>query len=127
MSRAVMLTLALAGCAAAGPIASSDENRLQRWLDRRTAGAPANCVPVMSGRSLTIVDSSTLVYDAGTTIWVNRLDSPCPGLDDRDTLVVDLHGSQYCRGDLVRGVTPGMSIAGPKCPLGDFVPYRRLP
>jgi hypothetical protein len=40
-------------------------------------------------------------------------------------LVVELHGSQYCRNDRFRTVSAGSTIPGPSCFLGTFTPYRR--
>jgi hypothetical protein len=41
------------------------------------------------------------------------------------TLIVESHGSQYCRGDRIRAVEPPSAVPGPACVLRDFVPYRR--
>jgi hypothetical protein len=72
-----------------------------------------------------IVDRQTLVYrDRGRT-WVNRLGADCPGLRPFSTLIVEAHGSQYCRGDRIRAVETQSAIPGPTCVLRDFVPYRR--
>jgi hypothetical protein len=45
-------------------------------------------------------------------------------MEPLDTLAVERHGSQYCRGDQVRGLESGRSILGPICILGPFTPYR---
>jgi hypothetical protein len=94
-------------------------------LAGRTAGAPQRCVPTRPSDSLRIVDAQTVIYGSGQTVWVNRPASTCPGMDQMDVLVVDLIGSQYCRGDRVRTIDPVTKIPGPSCILGDFVPYRR--
>lgn len=123
--RALLLPLLIIGCAAPGPQSASREQLdFARDLTGRVAGRPQSCISSFSSQSLRIVDSATLAYDSGRTIWVNRLGAPCPGLRPLDTLIVEVHGGQYCRGDLVRGMTPGTSIPGAMCPLGDFVPYR---
>lgn len=113
--------LLLAACATG----SAREADLSRELAGRSAGAPQNCVPASAGDSLVARDSRTLVYRRGDTLWVNRLAAACPGLNPMSTLIVDLHGSQYCRGDPVRAVEPGQSIPGPICVLGGFTPWRR--
>lgn len=117
---------ALSACAAPaaeGP--TRDSEALARELAGRTAGAEENCISADQQTSLRIVDARTLVYDAGRTIWVNRLEASCPGMRPMDTLVVELHGSQYCRSDRFRAVSTGSSIPGPTCLLGRFTPYRR--
>ncbi|HEY0414238.1 MAG TPA: hypothetical protein VGD66_13975 [Allosphingosinicella sp.] len=123
--RALLLLLLVTACAA--PDARSREGEdFARELAGRTAGPPQSCIPTDQGRSLRIVDDRTLAYDSGRTLWVNRLTAPCPGLRPMDTLIVEVNGSQYCRGDHVRSRPfPGNGIAGPICILGDFTPYRR--
>ena len=117
----LLLTLLLAACASG----SAGEADLSGELAGRSAGPPKDCVPASAGASLVARDPRTLVYRRGDTIWVNRLAADCPGLNAMSTLVVELHGSQYCRGDPVRAVEPGQSIPGPICVLGPFTPYRR--
>ena len=123
--RALVLMLLLFGCAAPEPYAASREQvDLARDLAGRVAGRAETCVGAAPSQSLQIVDPATLVYRTGSTIWVNRLRSPCPGLRPFDTLIVEVRSARYCSGDQVRGLTPGMTIPGPICPLGDFIPYR---
>lgn len=123
--RALLLLIALSGCAATAADSASSQDALGRELAGLTAGDPANCVSSSgTGGSLQVVDSQTLVYRSGRTIWVNRLASGCPGMRPLDTLIVEANGSQYCRGDRLRSVAPGRSIPGPVCVLGEFTPYR---
>ena len=124
--RHLLLLLALAGCAANG--VSPDEREraaLAEDLAGRAAGAPENCVSALPAQNLTVVDSRTLVLRSGSTLWVNRLEAECPGLRPLDILIVEMRGSQYCRGDHVRPLPRGSTIPGPICPLGSFTPYRR--
>jgi hypothetical protein len=123
----LLVPLLLAGCAAPraeGP--TRDQQWLSRELAGRVAGPPQTCVPAESNSAaLTIVDDRTLAYQRGRTLWVNNLEAPCPGLRPFETLIVEVHGSQYCRNDRFRSVEPGLTIPGPYCLLGDFTPYRR--
>ena len=124
--RAFLPFLFLIGCATPGlDPAEQERSALAAELSGRVAGRAQSCVSTYPAESLRIVDSATLVYGAGGTVWVNRLAGSCPGLRPNDTIIVEVHGSQYCKGDLFRTVTPGSSIPGPMCPLGDFVPYRK--
>lgn len=125
--RILPMFLALAGCVAPGPQGPSrDQQALGRELAGREAGATETCIPADSGASgLTVVDSRTLTYERGRTLWVNRLGAECPGLRPLDTLIVEVHGSQYCRNDRFRTLAAGAAIPGPTCFLGDFTPYRR--
>lgn len=89
------------------------------------AGAPKTCVSSFPDQNLHAVDSQTIAYGYGRTISVNRLGGACPGLSPYNTIIVDAHGGEYCRGDRVRGLEPGAGIPGPWCNLGDWVPYRK--
>jgi len=124
--RVLPLLILVAGCATAAADGDTREQReLTAELAGRTAGKAQACVPIRQGRSLQIVDRRTLAYRDFDTVYVNRLGADCPGLRPLNTLVIEAHGSEYCRGDRVRGLEPGSTIAGPLCVLRDFVPYRR--
>ena len=125
MRKAILVaTLALFGCAA-GPRSPDDSAALARELATRVAGEPRTCISRFSTQVLTIVDSRTLIQRSGDAIWVNRLNAECPGLRPDVTLIVESLGDRYCRGDRVRGLERGTSIAGPICVLNAFTPYRR--
>jgi endonuclease YncB( thermonuclease family) len=114
------LVVLLTGCTVAQP----GRDEFAAATAGRTAGPPENCVPIESQQALHVVDRQTLAVEVGRTTWINRLEAPCPGLDPSSTLVTETWGGRYCRGDHVRSVTPGMSIPGPVCVLGNFTPYR---
>ncbi len=114
----------LASCAAgASPDAGS------AGLERELAAIRPGKAAPHPGRSRRSFSSSqiedTIVGRRGATTWVNRLGHDCPGFEPLATLIVDVHGSQYCRGDRVRATSSGSTIPGPFCVLGDFTPYRR--
>lgn len=98
---------------------------LAQQIAGRVAGPEQACVTQLLGENLRVIDSRTLAYGNGATIYVNRFPGPCPGLGTLSTVFVDAHGSQYCRGDRIRAREPGTVIAGPTCNLGNWVPYRR--
>ena len=124
--RVLLLAFLTVGCTAPGPLSrASSQADLAHELEGRVAGTPESCVATSASQGLRVVDSRTLVHRSGDTIWVNRLAEDCPGLRPLDTIIVEVRGAQYCRGDRVRGLSPGTTIPGPICPLGDFVPYRR--
>ncbi|MBV8686567.1 MAG: hypothetical protein JOZ90_11660 [Alphaproteobacteria bacterium] len=124
---AFTLLLAAAGCAAPQPRGGGEAADLQAELAGRIEGRAESCVPSEPQTSLHIVDARTLTYRRGRTLWVNRLESDCPGLRPMDTLIVETHGGQHCRGDHVRSTPYGGGIPGPVCILGDFTPYRLPP
>lgn len=118
-----IMPVALAGCATG--IEGPQQDPLVAELAGRVAGAPESCIPAATGQGLTIVDQRTLTYRSGGTIWVNRLKDDCPGMRPLNTLIVEVHGSRFCRGDHVQALQPGLRIPGPVCILQDFTPYRR--
>jgi hypothetical protein len=97
---------------------------LSRQLADRVPGAAQTCISTVSNGNLTAIDTSTLVYQSGTTLFVNHPSAPCSAIAPLSTLIVDAQGGHYCRGDRVRGVEYGSGIPGPVCLLGDWVPYR---
>jgi hypothetical protein len=123
--RLLPLLLLASACAAADAGPSSGETDLARTLAARSAGAPSDCVPTSLSSGLAVRGPQTLIVERGDTIWVNRLASACPGLRETSQIVIELHGSQYCRGDTFQARDAGSSIGGPICVLGRFTPYRR--
>ncbi len=121
---AFVLALALAGCAGRGSIEERERSGLERALAGRTAGAPQACVPRVQATNLNAVDSRTVTYDTGGTLYVSRLAAECPGLRPDSTLVVETFGDRYCANDRLRALEPGTTIPGPICRLGEFTPYR---
>ncbi|MEA3063558.1 MAG: hypothetical protein QOJ94_3339 [Sphingomonadales bacterium] len=118
-----VLLAALAACAAPQP--AGGDRAFERELATRAAGPPEDCVPASpGGAGLTIVARGTVGYQDGRTWWVNRLAGACVNMEPSDSLAVEAHVGQYCRGDHVRALEPGRSIAGPVCILGPFIPYR---
>jgi hypothetical protein len=122
--RRVIVLLALAGCSPTGPSAGS-QDAFARELAGRVVGPVRSCVSTQQNTNLRVIDSRTIAYDLGTTLWVNRLDASCPGLSPYNTVIVDVSSGAYCRGDRIRGLEPGGIIPGPTCILRDWTPYRR--
>ena len=120
----IIPALLLGGCAPVQP-RNEPGAELARVLQGRISGETRTCVPIGEGRSLSVFDSRTLIYDAGDTLWVNRLRPDCPGLSTSGTLIVEPSTGQYCRGDRFREVEWSAAIPGPYCFLGDFTAYRR--
>jgi hypothetical protein len=126
--RTLLLSLILAGCAS-GATTSRErqgEAALDRELAGRVAGSPQSCIAWRSTRFLQATGDGRLLYRDGETIWVNQPVVECRGLEPTDALVVEMRGgSRYCRGDQVRAIESGAAVAGPRCVLGEFTPYRR--
>jgi len=99
--------------------------RLANELAGHVAGAAQSCVTTFQTENLRIIDPSTIAYGSGRTIYVNHLAAGCPALSQQNTIIVNAHtGGQYCSGDQVQGLETGGIIAGPRCNLGEWIPYR---
>ena len=121
--------LALGGCTGDTQLGATREARAQRdladALKDRVAGAPTDCISATHVDGPQIIDGRTLLYRDAGRVWKADLVDACPGLDPYDTIVVELHGSQLCRNDPFRTVTPGLSIPSGICRFRRFVPYDR--
>ena len=117
----LLLALVVAGCGervATTSAAPPDE------LAGRVPGPPQSCAPSLRNESLRVLNTSTVAFGSGATIYLNHFAGPCPGVAPLNTMIVDVQTDRYCRGDRVRGLEPGAIIAGPTCILGDWIPYR---
>lgn len=121
----VVAALALGSCAIQPPPPSRPDASFAQELAGRVAGPPLKCVTTITGESLRPIDSRTIAYGFGRTIYVNHLPDECPGLQPLNTLIVEMHGGQYCRLDRVRAVESNSIIPGASCTLGDWMAYRR--
>jgi hypothetical protein len=77
------------------------EQQLARVLEGRVAANPVNCVNLQNIRSTQIIDRTAIIYDAGSTVYVNR-PRDAHSLDQWDTLVTNLHSSRLCSIDVVQ-------------------------
>lgn len=123
--RALMLIAATALVGSCAQPAMLPGVALARETGGRIAGAPQTCVASEQNQNLRVIDKQTLAYGWGSTVFVNHLPGPCPGLDQTSTLIISAQPGQYCRGDHVQARELGAIIAGPACNLGDWIPYRR--
>jgi hypothetical protein len=125
MRLAWMIALLLTGCTSAD-LHRSDRADLAAQLAGRTAGPPQDCVSIEPTANLRPVDPQTVTVERGDTLYVNHLGGACGNLEPTDALIVEVHGSQYCRGDHFRSQPfGGGAVPGAVCLLGQFVPYRR--
>ena len=97
------------------------EKRLKGWV----AGEPVDCIYLPMVRNTTIYDKTAILYDSGSTIYVNRPKSGASSLDDDDVMVTTPTGSQLCSIDIVRLQDRTSGMFGGTVGLGKFVPYRK--
>ena len=118
-----ILMVALGGCAPQSPVAT--QSPLPAMLAGLTAGAPRNCIPTQTMSGLQVVDDNTVTMRLGGKLWVNHLETPCNVGNGFKTILIDVHGGQYCRNDHFTLVDATSTIPGPACFLGQWVPYTR--
>jgi len=117
----VLLAAAPAG---AGP-RLDPEQRLAREIEGRVAGEPVRCLNLRNIRSSWIIDRTAIIYDAGSTLYVNRPRAGGESLDQWDVLVTRPFGSQLCSIDVVHLYDTASHFQTGFVFLGDFVPYRK--
>jgi hypothetical protein len=126
--RKILLTLAAAATLAAPAAASPrlyGEAELAKLLEGRTAGAPVDCIDLSRVYSSHIVDKTAIVYEAGSTLWVNRPRAGAETLDSADVMVLKPFDHHLCRVDTIEMRESGARFYKGSVFLGDFVPYRK--
>ena len=111
--------------AAPAPPSNDAEQRFDRALAGRSAGAPLRCIHLGFVHSTRIIDGAAIVYEAGPVLYVNRPESGADSLAASKVLATRPLGSRLCRGDTARVLEPiSRTIVG-GVRLGDFIPYRK--
>lgn len=119
-------SLLAAGTAADAKPRLTAEQQLAKALEGRVAGEPVDCIFTPRVTSTRIYDKTAIVYDAGSTIWVNRPDSGASALDNDDILVTRQFGAQLCNVDVVHMVDRTGGFWRGSLGLGKFVPYKKV-
>ena len=122
---AASLLLASGSAAVAKP-KLDPEARLAKALQGRVAGEPVDCIQLSRINSTQIIDRTAIIYDAGSTLYVNRPRAGREDLDHWDVMVTKNFGSQLCSIDVVRLFESGSRMETGTVFLGEFVPYRRV-
>jgi hypothetical protein len=121
--------LALAGCAQNAEYQAARDaqgrRELASALGDRVPGKPQDCINPSSTDGPQIIDTRTLVYRQGARLYRNDLVAECPSLAPMTTVIIEMRGSQLCRNDQFRVLTPGTSIPSGYCRMGKFTPYTR--
>lgn len=118
-------SLLLAGAAADAKPRLTPEQQLEKTLEGRVAGEPVSCIYLPRVNTTRIYDKTAIVYDAGSTIWVNRPESGASTLDDNDIMLTTPFGSQLCNVDIVRMIDRNVGFWRGSVGLGQFVPYTK--
>lgn len=128
---AVLATAALISGLAAAPAAQAKEKltgeaKLTKMLEGREAGAPVNCIMLNQVQNTRVVDKTAIVYEIGSTLYVNR-PTNADQLDDDEIMVTRLPSNQLCSIDTVQMHDRSMpSMWRGFVGLNEFIPYKRV-
>jgi hypothetical protein len=122
------LTIALAtlltGCATTGQMAEVREDPgVTKALAGKVAGEPRDCLSLVDARSSATYEGTILYRVSRNLTWRNDMNG-CSSLRDDRIPVVEVRGSQICRGDIVRLADRTTGAEWGACTFGNFVPYR---
>lgn len=118
--------LAAAPAAHAGP-RDDAETRIARAVEGRVAGEPVDCISLNRVRSSQMIDDEAIIFDAGSTIYVNRPRAGRESLDEQSTLISRTSESRLCSIDTMQVYDPALRTRTGVVFLGEFIPYRRVP
>lgn len=122
-----IVAAAIAGLLSAPAMAApkkDPETRLAERLDGLVAGEPVKCIDLHHVRNTTIYDGTAIVFDAGSTIYVNRPKNGGKSMRDDDVMVTRTTTGRLCDVDVVQMHDSGGFWNGVVF-LGDFVPYKK--
>lgn len=116
----------LAGVAHARPKLTGEE-QLADMLKDRVAGKPVDCINLPMVSSSTVIDKTAIVYQTGSTYYVQRPKVGADELDNDDVLVTRLTSSELCSIDTVELHDRASGFWRGFVGLDKFVPYARPP
>ena len=121
--------LVLGSCATAPAEQTRSPRAAQELADAlagRVAGPPQRCITTYRTTKVNPIDDFTILYDQGSTIYVQNPRGGCPGIGSgSDILVTRQVGNQICDGEIAQTVDLTSRVARGGCVFGPFVPYTR--
>ena len=95
-------------------------------LTGRVAGPPQRCITTYRTTKVTPIDDFTILYDQGSTIYVQSPRGGCPGVGSgSDILVTRQTTNQLCDGEIAQTVDLTSRVERGGCVFGPFVPYTK--
>lgn len=99
---------------------------LANALAGRVAGPPQRCITTYRTTKVHPIDDFTILYDQGSTIYVQNPRGGCPGIGSgRDILVTRQVTNQLCDGEIAQTIDLTSRVARGGCVFGPFVPYTK--
>lgn len=95
-------------------------------LAGRFAGPPQRCITAYRTTKIQTIDDFTILYDQGSTIYVQNPRGGCPGIGNgNDILVTRQTTNQLCDGEIAHTVDLTSRVERGGCVFGPFVPYTK--
>src|SRR5687767_9972675 len=82
----------------------SPEAKLAKALEGRVAGEPVDCVNLRNVRSSRVIEGTAILYETGSTIYVNYPEAGRESLNQWDALVSHPFSSRLCDVDVIKMV-----------------------
>lgn len=121
--------LVLGSCSTAPAEQTRSPRAAQELADAlagRVAGPPQRCITTYRTTKVTPIDDFAILYDQGSTIYVQNPRGGCPGVGSgSDILVTRQTTNQLCDGEIAQTVDLTSRVARGGCVFGPFVPYTR--
>jgi hypothetical protein len=125
--RALLAVLPLslaAGCATTPIETAGPDPKLTAALAGKVAGETRTCIPLSEAEGGTYYRDAIVYRQGRSRLWVADMRG-CPLKNGDDyILVMDVRGSQVCRGDIVRLVERTGGFGAGACSFGKFTQYR---
>ena len=131
MTKSSTMTAAVAALLAACSTAPAQQtrspqasNELAEALAGRVAGPPQRCISTYRTTKVQPIDDFTILYDQGSTIYVQNPRGGCPGVGSgSDVLVTRQTSTNLCDGEIAQTVDLTSRVSRGGCVFGPFVPY----
>ena len=104
----------------------SPEERLAKEIEGRVAGKPVKCLNLRRIQSSRIIDRTAIIYEIGSTIYVNRPRGGAESLDSWDVLVTKTFSGELCTPEIVHLYDAQAQMPTGFVSLGEFVPYKKV-
>jgi hypothetical protein len=116
----------VSGSAQARPKETGEE-QLATMLKGRVPGKPVDCINMPAVWSSTVIDKTAIVYQSGSTYFVQRPKVGTDSLDSDDVLVTRLTSAELCSIDTIQLHDRFTGFWRGFVGLDKFVPYTRPP
>ena len=109
----------------AATAAERGEAKFAELTEGRIAGEPKSCISAMRPNDIQVVENVGISYEQGDTLWIARATDP-RSLGGNDIPIIDRHGSQFCRSDIIHTVDRSSQAFTGVVFLQHFVPYTKV-